>query len=114
MKETNQLAVGEMSEFSTEAIDLSSIVENSQKLVRNKKFPEVLLFLANVASEIQADKVRKDAETNIKQYPLHTLFTSTHMTQEGRVAARSPGLDPNNLNSEESQKAIWAEMIQHY
>lgn len=114
MSESNELALSELSEISTEEADISSFVERSKNLVSNKAFPEVLFALSNVCSGVDVDKIRSEAENNIQQFPLRTLFSSTHIAPDGRVAARSPGVNPEDLSSDESQQVIWNEMLFNY
>lgn len=114
MSTVNKLATGEMSVIKTESIDLSQIAERSKKLIRGKSFPKVLFALANSTSDFSVDKLQSDTEKNLKENSIHALFPSSHMTSDGRVAARTLGLNLNDPESDESQQVIWGEMVKAY
>lgn len=113
MNHTNKLVVSDMKVIETSSIDIGQIVVAAQKHVEGKPFPEVLLALANIFSGVDANRNRINAEESLRG-SIHALFTSTHMTQDGRVAARSTGMDIGDVNSPNYQQAIWAERIKYY
>lgn len=114
MNHANKLALDEMNVIETPGIDISQSIEASCNHVTGRNFPEVLIAFANIYSGTKVDKIRESAKKNMQQFGLSHLMTSTHMTQDGRVAARSPGVNFNDTDSPETQKVIWQEMVQHY
>ena len=42
------------------------------------------------------------------------LFAATHMSRDGRVIAKRPGMGFGDVNSGEYKTTLWAEMVKHY
>ena len=114
MSKANILALDEMGMIECPGVDISKYIEASRKHVRGRKFPEVLQAFANVSSGVNFEEIQKNASENINNSLVHLLFSSTHFSRDGRVAARSPGIDIGNPESESTKQAIWQQMIQNY
>jgi len=112
--QTNKLGLHEMNVIKSSRIDVSQTVEQSRKFVLGRKFPEVLIAFANIHPIAQVDLIRKNSESIVLQYPFSHLFITTHLTSDGRVAARTPGIGIGGIDSPETQKVVWKEMIWHH
>lgn len=111
LNEAGEKSLGEMGVISSDPIDISDLVENSRKLVRGKNLVEALLSLSNVYHGAKVEKVRTYSKELMESHPLQALFSATHMSSDGRVIAKRPGAD---LGGEQSDQALWAEMVKHY
>lgn len=114
MTEARQKSLGEMGTISTEAIDLTDIVERARESVRGKSTMEALAALANITRVTSVSEGRRIADENLRKHPLHALFSAVHLSQDGRVVARTHAMDLGDSNSEAYQAAVWSEMIRHY
>jgi len=114
MNRANKLALDEMSVIETPGIDISSSIEASRNHVAGRKFPEVLLAFANIHPGTKVDEIHESANKNMQHSIVRHLCTSTHMTRDGRVAAKSLGVSFDDADSPEIQQTIWQEMIQSY
>jgi len=114
MNHSNKLSLEEMNAIETPLIDISQSIEASRNYVAGRNFPEVLIAFANIHTGTKVDEIRETVRKNMQHSILRQFFTSTHMTQDGRIAARSPGVNVNDMDSPETQKVLWQEMVQHY
>jgi len=107
-------AVAEMAEMSSPPIDITQLIENSRKAVRGKEPIDALRTFANIYSGAQVGKIRELSEKAIRDHPLQALFSATHMSRDGRVIARRPGIRLDDPESDDTQVGIWAEMVKDY
>jgi hypothetical protein len=114
MTQANQMALGEMGTFETEGVDITDQVKAVQKNISGRGFPEVLIALAGIHSSIKAGEMREMAEEGMKHTVLTNLITATHMTSDGRVAARTPGFSPGDKDPSAYEQTVWREMIRTY
>ena len=111
MNEAGKKSLNEMGQITSGPIDISKLIENSVKAVKGKVLSEALLQFANVYRGAKADKIRSFSEEMIKDYPLQSLFSATHMSPDGRVIAKKPAADFKGGNKE---SIVWPEMVKHY
>lgn len=104
-------SLDEMSVISSGPIDITVMINNAIKSVQSKSSLDALLALANVYPGARADKIREFSEKMIREYPLQVLFSATHMSREGRVIAKRPGV---NLDGKDNEETIWPEMVKYY
>ena len=114
MNLANKLALDEMRRVETPGFDISQSVDSRRNHVTGRNFPEVLLAFANIHPGANVDKIRESAKKNMQHSILRHLCTSTHLTQDGRVAAKSPGVSFDNADSLEAQQTVWQEMVRNY
>lgn len=111
MNIAGEKSLNEMGVISSPAIDITELIENAMKSVEGKSALEALLALANVYRGAREKKLREFSEKMIGKHPLQALFSSTHMSRDGRVIAKRPGINFDETNNE---KTIWPEMVRHY
>lgn len=111
MNAAGKNSLDEMGVISSGPIDITGLIENAIKSVQGKSLLDALLALANVYQGACVDKIRGFSENMIRQYPLQALTSSTHMSRDGRVIAKRPGVNLGGGNNEET---IWPEMVKHY
>jgi hypothetical protein len=112
MNRANKLAIDEMKIFKTSEVDISQSIEASREQVVGRAFPEVLLAFANLYPGAKVDEIAKLAKKNLPLF--RCLSGLTHMTRDGRVAARSSAAGSGGDDSPETKQAIRQEMINHY
>ncbi|QLA15402.1 DUF4209 domain-containing protein [Desulfolutivibrio sulfoxidireducens] len=86
-------ALEEMMCIRTSEIDITDTVEASRESIRNKNPLEALLAFANVCGLIDSSKTKANANKQALDFPLLSLFPTKVMNQEGRVVAKSTGID---------------------
>jgi len=114
LNEAGERALDEMGVISSPSIDITQLVENARNAVRGKSSIDALAVFANIYPGARASKVREFSERMLREHPLQALFSATHMSRDGRVIAKRPGMGLGDAESDDTQAAIWAEMVKHY
>lgn len=107
-------SLGEMGVVSSEPIDISEMVQAAQASVRGKSLLDALAALANVHHGARRKSIEEFSEKTLQEHPIQALFSATHMSRDGRVVARRPGMGFGNRDSAEYRLTLWAEMVRHY
>ena len=111
-EDAGAMALGEMKTIGTSAVDIGEIVQHSKNEVTGKEPIEALNSFACL-HQTKAKRLREIAQKNIEEFPLIALVSTTTLSHDGRVAAKSPGMTPTG-KAEASEPAIWAQMIRNY
>lgn len=114
MNTANEHAIDEMHAIETPPIDISKMVEAARNHVKGKQFPDVVFYLAHVSGLRNREESQKGAEDLLKGHVVTSLFGSTHISTDGRVASRTPGIDLGNAEAESTKAAIWRQMMNDY
>lgn len=107
-------SLSEMNVITSPTIDISEIVETAINAVKGKSTLDALAAFANIYRGAQAAKIREFSEKMLREHPLQALFAATHMSRDGRVIAKRPGMGFGDADSDESKATLWAEMVKHY
>ena len=110
--EAGELSLSEMTTISTPGLDISETVEKARNAVHGREPIQTLKCFTSL-HHTDAKRLREISQENLERYPLIALASQTTFSDDGRVAAKSPGTIPTD-SSEEAEKAIWAQMIQNY
>lgn len=111
---SGKASVSEMGVVSTGPIDISELVRASEASLRGKAFLDALFALANIDSGVRRKVSERDAESRLSQFPMQALFSSTHLSRDGRVIAKTPGIGFGSKDGENYRLAVWAEMVKHF
>jgi hypothetical protein len=114
LSEAGKRSLDEMSVISSPAIDITHLIENARDAVRGKSAIDALTAFANIYPGARAAQMREVSEKILREHPLQALISSTHMSRDGRVTAKRPGMGLGDPNSDDTQAAIWAEMVKQY
>lgn len=114
MRDSGEQSLDEMKPFASGSIDITEIVEAACEAIRGKDLIQALLAFVNHTRSVNVDQLRKSAEKAIRQFPIQSLFGTTHVASDGRVIARSSGSGEDPTESEEQRDAVWSQMIRHY
>jgi hypothetical protein len=114
LRESNERSLDAMESFSGEPVDLRRLVETARKAVSGKERWQALVALVNVAVPPPPSLWRDQASEAIKEYPLQALFSSSRLSRDGRLVARSPGLNPGESGSPAWQEAIHERAVQNH
>ena len=104
----------EMGSITSPTIDISEIVETAINAVKGKATSDALVAFANIYRGAKIGKIREFSEKMLREHPLQALFAATHMSRDGRVVAKRPGMGFGDANSDEYKAALWTEMVRHY
>lgn len=107
-------SLGEMGVITSPSIDISELVERAVSAVKGKPAIDALAAFANIYRGARATQVREFSEKMLREHPLQALFSATHMSRDGRVIAKRPGMGFGDTNSDEHKATVWAEMVKHY
>lgn len=114
LSESGAKSLDEMRRITSPTIDVSKIVEAAINAVKGKSTINALAAFANIYREARVKKIREVTEKMLHGHPLQALMAATHMSRDGRVVARSPGIGFGDANSEEYESTLWAEMLKLY
>jgi hypothetical protein len=114
MNAAGEKSLGELKAVESPSIDLSEVAEKARSAVRGKSAEDALVGFANVSSIAQVSQLREFSERMLREHPLQALFSSTHLSRDGRVIARQPGANLANAAAQETQERVWEEMIKQH
>lgn len=114
LNEAGAKSLDEMGSITSPTIDISEIVKTAVNAVKGKSTLDALAAFANIYHGARVEKIREFAETMLREHPLQALFSATHMSRDGRVVAKRPGMGFGDANSDEYKATLWAEMVKHY
>jgi hypothetical protein len=114
LNEAGKRSMDEMGVISSPSIDITKLVENARNAVRGKSAHDALAAFANIYRGVRAVQMREFSEKMLREHPLQALISATHMSRDGRVIAKRPGMGLGDADSDDTQAAIWAEMVKHY
>lgn len=113
MTDASQKSLEQMPVITSPAVDISELIEKVRNAVCGKTPLDGLLALANIYPGACVRKIRERAEKGLREYSLRTFFSLTQLSRDGRVIAKSPGVNLGKSTAEDS-KAVWADMVKHY
>ncbi|MCB4764245.1 MAG: DUF4209 domain-containing protein [Sulfurovum sp.] len=114
MSYANKLSLSEMSLIQTEGVDISEFVNKSIKAVQDKKLNDSIVILSNISTNPLFAKIKEEAESILRTYPLSSLFSSTHLSSDGRVVSKRSGLDFSDGESSSYLEALDTQISQQY
>ena len=114
MTESGERSLGEMGHFSTDPVDISKIVMQACAGVSGKDFLEALAAFVNHTRGVEVEKLKAEATKAMARFPLQAMLSSTHVSGDGRVIARSNGSSPGEESLAEPGTALWDQMLKHY
>lgn len=114
LNEAGTRSLDEMSVITSPPIDITQLVENARNSVKGKIAIDALAAFANIYGGERVAQVREFSEKMLREHPLQALFPATHMSKDGRVVAKRPGMGFGDANSDEYKATVWAEMVKHY
>lgn len=93
LNEAGQLSLNEMGVISTDGIDITQMVDAAKSLVSEKTPFDALMAFANLSRGMRISEMQDSAIKQLKQYPLSSLFGGTYMSRDGRVIAKTNGIN---------------------
>ena len=114
VRECNERAADATVPFVGELIDLTNLAEASRAAVSGKDAWQALSAFVRVVTPTPPAHWRDHAGEAMKQYPLQSLFSNVHYSKDGRLVARSPGLDFGDTGSAAWQRAVENRAIQNH
>lgn len=114
LRECNERSLDAMEPVSGESVDISELVEAARKAVTGKDAWSALVALAKVSVPPPSSHWRDQAIQTIKEYPLQALFMSSRLSRDGRLIARSPGLDFRETGSAAWNEAVRERAVQNH
>jgi len=112
LSSAGEKSLEEMGEITSPGMDISELIENARNSVKGKSAIDALAALANVYQGARVEKIREFSEKMLRDHPLQSLFSATHMSRDGRVIAKRPGADLSGNGDDDA--TVWPEMVKHY
>ena len=113
MSDAGEKAIGEMKVTSTPGVNISDLMEAARVSVSNKPITEALNAFVNLSPFESFSESEDKAIKQINDFPFSAIFSSTHVSQDGRVIAKTPGTGfARELTHEDSD--VWSRMVQDY
>lgn len=113
LTESGEKAVQSMPTISFGKTDITEIVELSVRAVRGKEPLQALIELARLHSGANLAQMTQSAEESLRQFACSRLFGASHISRDGRVIARTPGVSVNET-SEGHKEKVFSKVMQHY
>jgi hypothetical protein len=114
LNDAGERSLDEMGAITSPSIDITQLVENARNAVKGKTAIDALAAFANIYRGAREAQIRESSEKMLREHPLQAFISATHMSRDGRVLAKRPGMGLSDANSDDTQAAIWAEMVKHY
>lgn len=114
LTEAGARSLDEMGVISSPSIDITELVENARNSVKGKTAIDALTAFANIYRGARLAQIREFSEKLLCEHPLQALFSATHMSRDGRVVAKRPGMGFDDANSDEYKATVCAEMVKQY
>ncbi|WP_218081249.1 DUF4209 domain-containing protein [Anthocerotibacter panamensis] len=114
LNEAGERSLDEMGIITSPSMDITELIEKAQNAVRDKTTLDALAAFANIYRGARVAQIREFAEKMLREHPLQALVSATHMSRDGRVIAKRPGMGFGDAHSNEYQATLWAEMVRHY
>lgn len=93
LNESGQLSLNEMVVISSDGIDITQMVEAAKSAVSEKTPIDALKAFANLSHGMRISEMQDSAIKQLKQHPLSSLFGGTYMSRDGRVIAKTNGIN---------------------
>lgn len=93
LNEAGQLSLSEMGVISSDGIDITQLVEAAKSAVSEKTPIDALKAFANLSQGMHISEMQDSAIKQLKQHPLSSLFGGTYMSRDGRVIAKTDGIN---------------------
>jgi hypothetical protein len=93
LNEAGQLSLNEMGVISSDGIDITQMVEAAKSAVSEKTPLDALKAFANLSQGMHISEMQDSAIKQLKQHPLSSLFGGTYMSRDGRVIAKTNGIN---------------------
>lgn len=111
--EAGERSLDEMGTMTTEGVDISDMVRSAREAVRSKSAVDALRAFTQI-SRFREEEARQHAIDGIKNFPISKLFPATFISRDGRVIAKSPGMDLDTTTIGGNDIGLRREMIQYH
>ena len=92
LSETGAKSLDEMGVITSPSIDITELIENARNSVKGKSAIDALAAFASVYRGARVVQIRAFSEKMLREHPLQALISATHMSSDGRVIAKRPGM----------------------
>jgi len=106
MKSSNANALLHMSTISTDGIDVSDAIKQSEQMITGKDFFTALKNICLVTPPFSCQRLRDNALEFAKHSPFAAMCSSVFYGENGRVVARSHSVDIDDPESDTSKPAF--------
>ena len=94
------MSLDEMGRADASPIDITEMVETARKAIGGKSPSEAVAALSNIHGIVPVKRRRERAAETLTKFPLHSLFSSIHMSSDGRVVGKTPSFTLSERDSD--------------
>lgn len=106
MKSSNASSLLHMSTISTDGIDVSDAIKQSEQMISGKDLFSALKNICLVTPPFSCQRLKENTLEYIKHNPLASMCSPVFYGENGRIVARSQGVDIGNPESDSSESAF--------
>jgi hypothetical protein len=107
-------SLGEMGVVSSGPMDMTGLVQAAKASVQGKTTLDALEALANVHFGARKKNIKSFSEEMLRENLLQAIFSDTHLSGDGRVSAKRPGIGFFDPDSGDYKMGLRAEMVKQY
>lgn len=90
----------EMGQFS-QKIDLTEMRKKAEEFFKELPLSHCLLEFGHIAYPTPIEQLKHEARESLEKFPMQAMFSASHIDNEGKPIAKSPGADFKGEQSEE-------------
>jgi len=113
LTEIGEEAVKSMQTFTTESTDLTELVQMAEASVSGLDKLQALIKFADLHPFANISNLTINAKDSLKRFVFGRLASSTHISEDGRVVAKTPAAGLN-ADSEVHEDALFAKIMEHH
>jgi hypothetical protein len=107
-------ATGEMHAISSGPTDVSELVRRAREAVSGKSLQEAIKSLVMLGGIARVSDLQQSARDQLRASPLMAFIGGRIIGRDGRVVAVRPSYNSSEPDSESSQTALFAQMVQSH
>lgn len=114
MNEHGENVMAEMVTIQSESIDVSDIVRQVTEMVSGKSLSAAMYAFTQIFQPQSFNTYRQLAEKSLNAGSIISMISADHVSSDGRVVAKRPGMSSNGPAAPENAETLRAEMVKHY
>ena len=102
MAEANLKSLDEMVTITSGSRDINAMSEWARQMVQGKSTPAALASFTKVVHPTRIEDLREAVEQSMLENPLSSIVPTVHLSSDGRVVAKTSGINPSMVLNEDS------------
>lgn len=114
MNEHGEASLEEMVTIKSESLDVSAIVQQVIQMITGKSLGDAVYAFTQIFQPQSFKEYQRRAEDSLKAGVISSMISADHISPDGRVVAKRPGMSANGPTAPENAVVLRAEMVRHY